>query len=294
MKSKILGALASFILPIALFIFSPYWSAYFSDKKELSYEVLSTRELTNLDSLDRTWPDIKISYGGIDVSTGSFLTLAIANTGKLPIKREDFDSPISIHISNSESVLSYKTVFSTPANLDVKLSKTQNGLAVSSLLLNPGDRFFIEIFSRSPVMISGVSSRIVGLPAITKAKPEPRSGFYVAISPIERSTKASRLPISHIPFWLTWAVTHILLVGTMLAIWACIRHSGVIAKVLLFLFAAVTYLLTMGGVSMCIAYFIDILDINKWVSMASMMLSTFMSVYISNFLRRKIFSVAVL
>ncbi len=289
MKNKILSVLATFILPIALFIFSPYWSAYFSDKKELSYEVLSTRELTNLESLDKTWPDIKISYDGVDVSTGTFLTLAITNSGKLPIKREDFDSQIFIYIPDSAAIVSYKATFASPTNLDIKLGKFEKGITVDRLLLNPGDRFFIEIFSKNPVVVADVKSRIVGLPAITKAQPEPRAGFYVGISPTNSATKALTPPIAHIPYWSACAITYILLTGTFLLIWAAIKNKDLIAKITIFFFASVTYCLALASVSLSTSYFIDILEVNKWLTFVIQIFLTAASVYIAEFMRRKYF-----
>lgn len=67
---KYLSILPTVILPIALFVFSPYWGAYFSDKKDLSYEVIDQRELTNLYTKESAWPGIKILYEDQNVSTG--------------------------------------------------------------------------------------------------------------------------------------------------------------------------------------------------------------------------------
>lgn len=289
MKNKILTALATFVLPIALFIFSPYWSAYFSDKKELSYEVLSTRELTNLESLDETWPDIKISYNGVDVSTGSFLTLSITNTGKLPIKREDFDSQIFIVIPDSTAIVSFKPTSASPTNLDIKLDKFEKGITVEKLLLNPGDRFFIEIFSKTPIAVADVNSRIVGLPSITKAKTEKRAGFYVGILPTNSTTKALRPPIPHIPYWCALPITYILLIGTFLLIWAAIRNTNITPKITIFFFAGVTYCLALAALSLSTSYFTEVLKINKWLSFAVQLFFTLASVYIALFLRRRYF-----
>lgn len=289
LKNKILTALATFILPIALFIISPYWSAHFSDKKELSYEILSTRELTNLDSLDQTWPDIKISYNGVDVSTGSFLTLAITNTGKLPIKREDFDSQIFIDIPDSAAIVSFKATYSSPGNLDIKLGRFEKGITVDKLLLNPGDRFFIEIFSKNPIVVTDVNSRIVGLPAIIKAQTEPRAGFYVGITPTNSATKALSPPIAHIPYWSASVITYILFTSIFLLTWAALRNTDIIAKITIFFFAGVIYILALAGLNLSTSYFLDILQVSKWSGIAIQIFFTLISVCIAEFLRRRNF-----
>ena len=289
MKNKIFSMVATFILPIALFVFSPYWGAYFSDKKELSYEILGKRELTNLGSVESAWPGIKILYEGQDVSTGSFLTLAIINTGKLPIKREDFDSPIILHIPDTDSVLSSKSIYSNPPNLDVNVAKIKEGIAIAPMLLNPGDRFFVEIFSKSPLALNDVTSRIVGIPSLSKAKPEPRSGFYVGFSSLVLSDKSSKNPISSVPFWMVFALTHLLLIGTLIIIWAGICQTTVGAKVITFAFSALTYILALAGFTLCISYFVEILDFKKWPGLIILMCSVLMSAYIATWLRRRYF-----
>lgn len=109
MDYKKLGLIfSSIILPIVLFVVSPLWGSLFTDKKELSYKTLSKRDISTSSSLSEQWPDIQISYLGKDVSKGSFLTIVIVNTGKIPIKSEDFERPITIHLSNSASVISSK------------------------------------------------------------------------------------------------------------------------------------------------------------------------------------------
>ena len=293
MNNKILGFLATFILPIALFVFSPYWGAYFSDKKELSYEILGKRELTNLGSTESTWPGIKFVYDGQDVSTGSFLTLAIINSGKLPIKREDFDSPIIVHISDSDSVLLSKPTYSNPSNLDVALTKVKEGIAIAPMLLNPGDRFLIEIFSKTRLELTDVTSRIVGIPSLSQAVPERRSGFYVGLSELALSEKSPISPIPNIPFWLVFALTHILLIGALLNVWAFVRETSIGAKVIILVMTTVMYALSLVGFTLCISYFVEILDLKKWPGLAILVGSILTSGYVSTQLRRRFFTAPI-
>lgn len=287
MKGKLYSILATLILPIALFVISPYWGSYFSDKKELSYEVLAQRELTNLGSATTAWPGIKILYQDQDVSTGSFLTLAITNTGKLPIKREDFDNPIVVHVPDSNSLLSYKTIYSHPSNLDITLSKVKEGFKIAPMLLNPGDSFFIEIFSKSPLEIKDVTSRIVGIPNISQEEPESHSGFYIGLSSLGQSKQASEGLMSSIPFWLVFAVTHVLLIGTLLNVWIFQNQTTIVEKASTFIFSAVTYLLSLAGFTLSVSYFVEVLNIKKWPGLAILIGSIMISALVANSLRRR-------
>ncbi|WP_076383338.1 hypothetical protein [Pseudomonas sp. A214] len=289
MKNKIFSILATFILPIALFIFSPYWGAYFSDKKQLSYELLGKRGLTNLGSIESAWPGIKILYEDQDVSTGSFLTLAITNTGKVPIKREDFDSPIIARVVDSVPVLSYKITYSNPANLDIALSKVKEGISIAPMLLNPGDRFVVEIFSKAPLEIVDVTSRIVGIPNLSQTVPEPRTGFYVGLSSLAFTQNSSNLPFNNIPFWIVFALANILLIGTLLNLWFVILQPSKIAKITLSCFTTVIYALSIGAYTLCISYFVEILDLNKWLGLTILLSSITLSGYGATMLRRNYF-----
>lgn len=287
MRTKIFGILATFILPIALFIFSPYWSAYFSDKKQLSYEVLLKRELTNLGSSESNWPGIKISYEGQDVSTGSFVTLAITNTGKLPIKREDFDSPITILISEPDLIMSSKTTFSSPNNLDVALTKVKDGISVAPLLLNPDDQFFIEIFSKSALDITGIRSRIVGLASITPAQPEAQSGFYIGISSVKPKEAGSKNPISNIPFWLVLLLSNVLLIASLLHTWTGTGQNNIGASIIVFGFGVLMYAMSLAGYALSVSYLIEVLDLKKWPGLTALIIDIFFCGYTANFLRHK-------
>jgi hypothetical protein len=289
MNGKIIGFLATVLLPIILFLLSPYWSAYFSDKKELSYEIVLKRQLTNLDSSEKTWPGIQISYQGVDVSTGSFLTLSITNSGKLPIKREDFDSPILIHIPEKESIVSFQSIFALPSNLDVTLSRVKEGLAVAPLLLNPGDRFVIEIFSRVPLEIADVSTRVVGLPKISRTQPEKQTGFNITLAPTLEFGKTTEKPISNIPAWVSFLLTHTMLIGSLLSITSFQYKKSLAEKALYLYFSLVLYVVAIISLKMTLTYFAEVLELNKTLSFTILMATTGLSVALAYFIRRAYF-----
>ncbi|MFU2326631.1 hypothetical protein [Pseudomonas sp. NFX98] len=288
MNGKVIGFLATIVLPILLYLISPYWSAYFSDKKELSYEVLLKRQITNLDASEKSWPGITISYQGIDVSTGSFLTLAITNTGKLPIKREDFDSPILIHISEKESIISFQSIFAFPANLDVVLTRVKEGLAAAPLLLNPGDSFVIEIFSRVPLEVSDVTSRVVGLPKINQIKQEKRTGFDITLASNSDIGKSAKNPVSNIPGWVNFIITHLMLIGSLLSITSAKRAHNWIGKVFFVSSSLVHYLIAIASLQLTVVYLTEALEIHKAVSFIILMATTVISAMVAYFVRRNV------
>jgi hypothetical protein len=171
----------------------------------------------------------------------------------------------------------------------VTLSKVKEGIAIAPMLLNPGDRFFIEIFSKSPLEIANVTSRIVGIPSLSHAKPEPQSGFYIGLSSLGILEKSTSSAISGIPFWLVFVVTHMLLIGTLLNVGVFVTQTSLGAKTITFIFSAATYSLVLVGYSLCISYFIEVLDLKKWPGLAILVCCVLMSGYTATKLRRKFF-----
>ncbi|MBI6575925.1 hypothetical protein YA0001_05955 [Pseudomonas viridiflava] len=289
MDYKRLGLLfSSIILPIILFIVSPWWGSLFTDKKELSYKTLSKRDLYTSSSLSEQWPDIKISYLGKDVSKGSFLTLAIINTGKIPIKSEDFEHPITIHLSDSASVISAKVVELNPKNLDVKIHSTPNGLSIEKLLLNPDDGFTIQIFSSAPLQILDVTTRASGLPKLIELLPEDRSGFYVKYSSVLDIGKTLEQNIFVIPLPVAILLTLILQIAFLFNLWNFFLSTTKLSKVVYLCLSAALYLLTLSGFKMTLIYIRDYNDSNKFVLIALFITGISLAAWLAVILRKRL------
>ncbi|MBC9745061.1 hypothetical protein IBL38_18945 [Pseudomonas syringae pv. syringae] len=289
MDYKKLGLLfSSIILPIILFVVSPLWGSLFTDKKELSYKTLSKRDIYTSSAPSEQWPDIQISYLGKDVSKGSFLTVAIVNTGKIPIKSEDFERPITVHLSNSISVISSKVVELNPKNLDVTIRATTEGISIDELLLNPGDGFAIQIFSSAPLQVLDVTTRASGLPKLVELLPEDRSGFYVKYSSLLDMGKTLEQNIFIIPLPITVIFTLILEIAFLFNLLNFFLSTTKLGKATYFCSSATFYALTLSGLQMIIIYIRDYTDSSKYELVALLIVVVSLTGWLTAILRKQL------
>ncbi|AKF52745.1 hypothetical protein PsyrH_20060 [Pseudomonas syringae pv. syringae HS191] len=285
---KIFVIFSSIVLPIVLFVVSPWWGSLFTDKKELSYKTLSKREISTSSSPSEQWPDIQISYLGKDVSKGSFLTIAIVNTGTIPIKSEDFERPITVHLSNSASVISSKVVELNPTNLEVKINATTEGISIEKLLLNPDDGFAIQIFSSAPLNVLDVTTRASGLSKLVEVLPEDRSGFYVKYSSLSEMGKTLEQNIFVVSLPITILFTAILQIAFLFNIWSFFLSPNKLSKAAYLCSSVTFYILMLSGVEMIMIYIRESNGTNPYALIALLVVGLSITGWLAVLLRKRL------
>lgn len=178
-KKKTFNILIIVVLPVIMFIASPYWSQYTSKPKQLTYDIFAKRELGTRDIRSGSWPEVKYQYNDKVLDSGFMIYVTIENTGGAPIARSDFDAPIEVHINDAPSIIDGRVTLKSPENLPVELARSSSGLIIKPLLLNPGDSFVIEILGSKDFDISNIESRISGIDSIVKSEPAGVEGLYL-------------------------------------------------------------------------------------------------------------------
>ncbi|VVP44150.1 hypothetical protein [Pseudomonas fluorescens] len=254
MHKKYSWLFLSVLFPLVLFTASPWWGAFFTDKKELSYQTLLKRDISADEKISEQWPGIAISYEGKDVSKGSVLTLEISNTGKVPIQRVDFDSSIIIHVSDASSIISYKVLDSSPANLGVTVSTVKEGLGVDKLLLNPGEGFLLQIFSIAPLKILDVTARVSGISEVTEVKQVERNGVYVKYVSSVDFGRTMEKQIFSIPLSIIILGSIASLLGTLINAAQAIATDKYLGKAVYGCISATLYLATLTGLKLLMTH----------------------------------------
>lgn len=132
-----------------------------SYSKSISYEIIAKTSLVNVASTSdknriRIFLDKKL------IRNADLLLVKISNTGLLPIKTNDFESPLILSLGESARILDSEIYNFSPADLQIAYSTEKREIKVDPLLLNPKDSFTIKIIAESLSTIE-LSGRIVGV-----------------------------------------------------------------------------------------------------------------------------------
>jgi len=158
---QVVLVIMTIIVPIIL-----YWKQ--RQRKSLGYEVLSCIPLSSVDR--RTlWSyqqaGLQFTFKGEVIH---LITIKVTNTGNVPIKKDDYDAPISFRFGEKAKVLAWRWVEKKPEIIELgTLKSDETGRAtIDPTLLNSKDSFMIEM------LVSGfdghvrLGGRIVGVKEI--------------------------------------------------------------------------------------------------------------------------------
>jgi hypothetical protein len=121
-----------------------------------------------VDLSDSNLSSLKLTYKDGPVSRLSVATIEIRNSGTLPIVASDFERSFVITFKNPADVLSVTVADKTPPDLDPSVLSNLNGISVSPMLLNPGDRFRITVQLRGDFNEPTINARISGVSTISR------------------------------------------------------------------------------------------------------------------------------
>lgn len=237
---KIINLLGIIAIPIALFVLSPLWASRFVDTKELEYSVLDKRTMEDFVAGKDGWPEVKVLYNQQEVPRATFLTIGITNTGKLPIKADDFEGPLTILFNKPNSVIAERVVAKYPKDLPAELSIDGRGIHLKPLLLNPQDEVIIEVLGKDDFDLSFVSGRIVGVEP-KKKNTEEKSG--ISVEDVRQSqinpTRTIQRSLYRIPKSVLAIVSILLLVLANVQLHLFLKLSAPIATKIIIVFSAI-------------------------------------------------------
>ncbi|WP_294734235.1 hypothetical protein [uncultured Pseudomonas sp.] len=278
MKGHTLVALITgVVVPVLLFLLSPYWGSMFADSKSLGYDVIQKRYISQLDDSDPVSSQIKLSFKGRDISKGVFVTLLLANTGKIPIKKEDFYSSIIIDTSGG-NVLVSQLIDSYPEGMSLELSQAGSKTVIKPLLINSGDTFIIKLFSDNDIKIESVSARILGVSAIEKIQKADKKGFAIkSIKPSDREGATMERQVMPLPLYLVGFLSVVFLIAASYSFIEVLMPEGVVLQLISSVFSLSLFVAGLAGLKICGIYFIEEYGVNRWVNFAWYILLFFIS-----------------
>jgi hypothetical protein len=152
--STVLKVLAV-LVPIIIYLLS-------LNEKSLEYMIVSRSELIGE---ELSIKDLELKIKGESVNKLMLYTFRIRNSGSVPIKKDDFERPISINVPDDTKIYLARLKKKLPENLTLKYEINNNKLLIEPLLLNSDEEFEMELFSSSNAYPT-IDVRIVGISKI--------------------------------------------------------------------------------------------------------------------------------
>lgn len=137
-------------------------------KKELTYSVIANESVVSV--LKGEEENLEIFFKGVKIDKQlKMVIIQLSNTGKVEIKRDDFDTDISFIFPNETRILQTNIGEQNPTDLGTLLKNEDNILYLEKTLLNSGD------FMNIKVLVTNMnnkdikcSARIAGIKSIKK------------------------------------------------------------------------------------------------------------------------------
>lgn len=136
-------------------------------KKALTYYVVAAAPLLKVSKVIKT--NVVVLYRGEPVECADIAFIRFSNTGNQTINPEDYIDPVKITFPQGTRVLtaSIHSVYPSQVTVGVDWSDDSNEVVISNPLLNPGDRFTVQILADNPQATYWVTGRISGVREIS-------------------------------------------------------------------------------------------------------------------------------
>jgi len=156
------------ICAVAAIILSIFTFSYgeIGKRKELKVTLVSRTSLVN-NEFGYKKGEIKVTYDGEDIGNYSLLQLKVENSGRQPIRKEDFSQPIEIKLQGNNQIIIAEKIRSDPEELKIMTNISESTVKIDNILFNPTDWYILEVGvvsdSNSLPDVEDVLARISGI-----------------------------------------------------------------------------------------------------------------------------------
>lgn len=91
-------------------------------------------------------PEVKLTVDGHAVENPYLITVEISNNGSIPIRRDDFDTPLKMLITNNSKIIQTRFKLSPP-DMNTEITHTMHEVFITPTLMNPGNQIFLQILT---------------------------------------------------------------------------------------------------------------------------------------------------
>lgn len=262
---------ATLFIPVLLFLLAPFWDSLFEEKKAIEYSIVGEREIFNKEDYEENWPRLKFNMEDSELKNAILTVIKVVNSGKVPIKGDDFESPIRFDLEFGGGMMMPRVAASHPMDLPVDISVDDNSLLISPLLLNTGDYFYIEILTESKVSIKKVTARIVGIDVLKEKELESYAGLMIElIEPGKTVSSSSHNPLMPVSGYMLIVTSLLTAFCSLIFFFVYYYAPGVLFKALFFLLAINMYTIYLAS-SKFMPYAFWGFGAEKWMEYVSML-----------------------
>ncbi len=140
-------------------------------RRSLSCILLSAIPLSN--TISNAHEQLKVVFRKQILKQPFLLAFRFVNTGNIPLKPDDFMTPISIDFSKQTKVITAELIEENPNNLNTQIKAGQNNVEIQPMLLNPKDNFILKLLLDQFDKEININARITGIRKIGKYPVSP-------------------------------------------------------------------------------------------------------------------------
>ena len=147
-------------------VIGPVWLwRYDLNSRDLTV-TLSSRSALN-PKLPHSPPNLQVSVGGRALVDPYSSVIEISNTGTKPILSSEIEGQITVDLAPPAKLIQAQVVSRDPPSLSPSISMSDERILMAALLLNPGDKITIALFTENGIPAFEPKIRIAGIPVIT-------------------------------------------------------------------------------------------------------------------------------
>lgn len=148
-------------------------------KRELSYEYSNYSLVSVEEPIEN---EISVYFKKKLVKNVNLLFVKIINSGKVPLKPQDYERPLRLLFDKEEKILQFAISSElNPKNLRVRAKKEKGAIILEPILLNSGDFFTIQILVDGNGTMPAIDYRIVGVKKIKKFSSEKNESLIILL-----------------------------------------------------------------------------------------------------------------
>lgn len=146
-------------------------------RKALSYNIISNTSL--VDIKEEIKGKLEVFFDGKPVENIYLIIIKFINTGNLPIKSVDYESPINMNFGKDARVLASEIIETDPDSLEASVNIEGTKVLLMPILLNQKDSITIKVLVNQFDNQITIGGRIIGVKKILKFTERKYASFFI-------------------------------------------------------------------------------------------------------------------